>query len=84
MINGKLCYFDYPIVTCWASDIVKIVSQLIDDWYSVVNRRTFYDGRLNNYYWVDFNCHIWLETVEEMEMREIESLRWDNIRKVNF
>jgi len=32
-------------------------------------------------YGMDFNCHIWLSTVEENDLREAEQERRANIRK---
>lgn len=34
--------------------------------------------------WFDFDCYIVLDTVEEIEMREAEQERRDNIRNAPF
>lgn len=78
MIGNRLCLFWWNRVFCWRQDMIKIIDQLTEDWYTVINWNIMTPIV---WLWFDFDCYIVLDTVEEIEIREAEKERRDNIRK---
>ena len=81
MIGNRLCMFWNNRVFCWRQDMMKIISHLNEDWYTVIDWNIIPQVI---WLWFDFDCYIVLETVEDIEMRDAESERRANIRRVKF